>query len=152
MEYRDDVMRLVDFRGDGAVSASTKGVFGTGLRLSGFYAVDARREAVQGRVGSFALRHRDIEIGGVALTLMGGTFLGQAHLRQLDHYSVTGDFSGVDARRTVAMYSREALPWDALVFGAVTSQCQSNVVEPGHDFLRHIGALGNGRKELRGLG
>ncbi len=120
VEYRDDVMRLVDFRSDGAVSASTRGVFGTGLRLSGFYAVDARREAVQGRVGSFALRGKDIEIGGVALTLMGGTFLGQAHLRQLDHYSVTGELSGVDARRTVAMYSREPLPWDALVFGAVT--------------------------------
>src|ERR1039458_7982697 len=120
VEYRDDVMRLVDFRADGAASASTKGVFGTGLRLSGFYAVDARREAVQGRVGSFALRNRDIEIGGVALTLMGGSFLGQAHLRQLDHYSVTGELSGVDARRTVAMYSREPLPWDALVFGAVT--------------------------------
>src|ERR1022692_2386386 len=113
-------MRLVDFRSDGAVSASVKGVFASALRLSGFYAVDARREAVQGQVGSFALRGKDIEIGGVALTLMGGTFLGQAHLRQLDRYSVTGDFSGVDARRTVAMYSREPLPWDALVFGAVT--------------------------------
>src|ERR1019366_6948006 len=91
-----------------------------GLRISVFYAVDARREAVQGKVGSFALRNRDIEIGGVALTLMGGSFHGQAHLRQLDHYSVTGEFSGVDARRTVAMYSTEPLPWDALVFGAVT--------------------------------
>src|ERR1035438_124257 len=120
VEYRDDVMRLVDFRSDGAVSASVKGVFASALRLSGFYAVDARREAVQGQVGSFALRGKDIEIGGVALTLMGGTFLGQAHLRQLDRYSVTGDFGGVDARRTVAMYSTEPLPWDALVFGAVT--------------------------------
>jgi translocation and assembly module TamB len=120
VEYRDDVIRLVDFRSDGAVSASTKGVFGTGLRISGFYAVDARREAVQGKVGSFALRNRDIEIGGVALTLMGGSFLGQAHLRQLDRYSVTGDLAGVDVRRTAAMYSREPLPWDALVFGAVT--------------------------------
>jgi translocation and assembly module TamB len=120
VEYRDDVMRLVDFSADGAVSASTKGVFASGLRLSGFYAVDARRETVQGKVGSFALRKKDIEIGGVALTLMGGTFLGQAHLRQLDRYSVTGDFSGVDTRRTVAMYSTEPLPWDALVFGAVT--------------------------------
>jgi translocation and assembly module TamB len=120
VEYRDDVIRLVDFRSDGVASASTKGVFASGLRLSGFYAVDARREAVQGRVGSFALRGKDIEIGGVALTLMGGSFLGQASLRQLDRYSVTGDLSGVDARRTVAMYSAEALPWDALVFGAVT--------------------------------
>ena len=120
VEYRDDVMRLVGFRSEGAVSASTKGVFATGLRLSGFYAVGARREPVEGRVGSFALRGRDIEIGGVRLSVMGGTFNGQAQLRDLDRYSVTGEFSGVDARRTVAMYSNEPLPWDALVFGGVT--------------------------------
>jgi translocation and assembly module TamB len=120
VEYRDEIMRLVDFRGDGAVSASTRGEYGTNLRLSGFYAAGARREAVQGRVGSFALRDRNIEIGGVELSVMGGSFRGQAQLRQLDRYSVTGEFSGVDARRTVAMYSSEPLPWDALVFGGVT--------------------------------
>jgi translocation and assembly module TamB len=120
VEYRDNVLRLVDFRSDGTVSASTKGVYAKGLRLSGFYAVGARREAVQGQVGSFALRGRDIEIGGVGLSVMGGSFRGQAQLRQLDHFSVTGELSGVDARRTVAMYSSEPLPWNALVFGGVT--------------------------------
>ena len=119
VEYRDDVLRLVDFRGDGSVSANSRGVFAQHLRLSGFYAVDKRREAVQGEVGSFALRDRDIEIGGVALTLMGGSFRGEAKLKQLDRYSVTGEVSGVDTRRTVAMYSSEPLPWDALVFGGV---------------------------------
>jgi translocation and assembly module TamB len=120
VEYRDDVLRLVDFRSDGAVSAGVKGVFAEGLRLSGFYAREQRREAVQGEVGSFALRGKDIEIGGVALSVMGGSFRGQASLRQLDRYTVTGEVSGVDARRTVAMYSSEPLPWDALVFGGVT--------------------------------
>jgi translocation and assembly module TamB len=119
VEYRDDVMRLVDFRGDGTASASTKGVFADRLRLSGFYAVGARREAVQGQVGSFALRGKEIEIGGVALTLMGGSFNGQAQLHHLDHYSVSGEFSGVDVRRTAVLYSPEPLPWDALVFGGV---------------------------------
>ena len=120
VEYRDDVLRLVDFRSDGAVSASVKGVFADRLRLSGFYARDQRREAVQGEVGSFALRGKDIEIGGVALTLLGGSFRGQAELRQLDHYAVRGEVSGVDTRRAVAMYNSEPLPWDALVFGGVT--------------------------------
>ncbi len=120
VEYRDDVLRLVDFRGDGAVSASVKGVYAAGLRLAGFYAVGARREAVQGQVGSFGLRNKDIEIGGVALGLLSGSFRGRASLRQLDHFSVTGELSGVDARRAVAMYSSEPLPWDALVFGGVT--------------------------------
>ena len=120
VEYRDDVLRLVDFRGDGAVSAGVKGVFAEGLRLSGFYARGQRREAVQGEVGRFALRGKDIEIGGVGLSVMGGSFRGQAGLRQLDRYTVTGEVSGMDARRTVAMYSSEPLPWDALVFGGVT--------------------------------
>jgi len=120
VEYRDDVLRLVDFRGDGAVSVSAKGVEAAGLRLSGFYAHDKRREPVQGQVGSFTLRGKDIEIGGVALSLLGGSFRGQARLRQLERYSVTGELSGVDARRTVAMYSSEPLPWNALVFGGVT--------------------------------
>src|ERR1035437_5059386 len=120
VEYRDDVLRLVDFRGDGAVAASAKGVTAAGLRLSGFYAHDKRREPVQGQVGSFSLRDKDIEIGGVALSLLGGSFRGQARLRQLDRYAVSGELSGVDARRTVAMYSSEPLPWNALVFGGVT--------------------------------
>jgi translocation and assembly module TamB len=120
VEYRDDVLRLVDFRGDGAVLANAKGVFANGLRLSGFYARDKQREAVQGQMGSFALRGRDIEIGGVALSLLNGSFRGEARLRQLERYSVTGELSGVDVRRTVSLFNSEALPWDALVFGGVT--------------------------------
>ena len=61
VEYRDNTLRLVDFRGDGAVSASAKGVTAEGLRISGFYARGAKREAVQGQVGSFSLRDKDIE-------------------------------------------------------------------------------------------
>ena len=91
----------------------------TGLRISGFYARDGRREAVQGNLGSFTLRDRNIEIGGVALTLLSGSFRGQAGLRQLEHYSVTGEVSGVDTRRAIALYSSQPLPWDALVFGGV---------------------------------
>ncbi len=78
---------------------------------------------VQGQLGSFALRGKDIEIGGVALTLLNGSFRGKAELRQLDRYTVTGEISGVDTRRTAAMfYSTEPLPWDALVFGSVNLQ------------------------------
>ena len=119
VEYRDNVLRLVNFRGDGAVSASAAGVGATGLRISGFYARDGRREAVQGKIASFTLRDRNIEIGGVALTLLNGSFRGQAGLRQLDRYSVTGEVSGIDTRRAIALYSSEPLPWDALVFGGV---------------------------------
>ena len=100
-------------------SVSSRGVEANRLRLSGFFVHGARREAVQGNLGSFTLRDRNIEIGGVALTMLGGTFHGQASLRQLEHYSVTGELSGVDTRRAVALYSPRQLPWDALVFGPV---------------------------------
>ena len=120
VEYRDNTLRLVDFRGDGAVSASAKGVTAEGLRVSGFYARGAKREAVQGQVGSFSLRDKDIEVGGVALSLLSGSFRGKARLRQLEHYSVTGEVSGVDTRRAIALFISQPLPWDALVFGGVT--------------------------------
>ncbi len=119
VEYRDAVLRLADFRGDGTVSVSSRGVEATRMRLSGLFVHGARREAVQGNLGSFTLRDRNIEIGGVALTMLGGTFHGQASLRQLEHYAVTGELSGVDTRRAVALYSPRQLPWDALVFGPV---------------------------------
>ncbi|MEO8368528.1 MAG: translocation/assembly module TamB domain-containing protein [Candidatus Solibacter sp.] len=120
LEYRDTTIRLVGFSGEGAVSASTLGVAAAGLRLAGFYANGERREAVQGRVGTFMLFKNDIDIDGIALTLLTGTFRGKARLAHLDHYTVAGEISGIDTRRTVALYSTAALPWNALVFGPLT--------------------------------
>ncbi|MEO8595698.1 MAG: translocation/assembly module TamB domain-containing protein [Candidatus Solibacter sp.] len=120
VEYRDDAIRLTDFRAEGAVSASGRGVSATGVRIAGFYANGPRREGVQGTVAKFLLLKRDIAIDGVALALVNGTFRGSAKLRQLENYSVTGEISGIDTRRVVALYSSAALPWDALVFGPLT--------------------------------
>src|SRR5262249_21983234 len=38
-------------------------------------------------------------------------------VRNLDRYTVEGEASGLDARRTAALYTDQTLPWDALVFG-----------------------------------
>ena len=65
VEYRDPTVRLVDFSGDGAVSASKKGVGATRMRLSGYYVNGARREAVQGSVANFLLLDKNIDIGGM---------------------------------------------------------------------------------------
>ena len=123
VEYRDDALRLVDFRGDGMASVSTRGVFANNLRVSLLWRC-AKRQAAGSGAGPDrqfeGCTDRDIEIGGVALNLLGGTFRGEAKLGQLDHYAVKGELSGVNARRTVAMYSTEPLPWDALVFGSVS--------------------------------
>jgi hypothetical protein len=151
VEYRDNVLRLVDFRGDGAVSASAKGVTAEGLRVSGFYARGAKREALQGQVGNFSLRNKDIEIGGVALSLLSGSFRGKARLRQLEHYSVTGEVSGVDTRRAIALFISQPLPWDALVFGGVTLEgslkgvrtCAPAAISRSHRRLRAIPCTAN---------
>jgi translocation and assembly module TamB len=120
VEYRDSNVRLVDFRADGAATVvGGKGVDASGMRIAGFYAYEKHREPVEGRLEHFALRHKDIDINGVDLNLLSGSFRGQIRVRDLNAYLVTGELSGIDSRRTVAMYSSEPLPWDALVFGPV---------------------------------
>jgi translocation and assembly module TamB len=119
VEYRDRNVRLVDFRADGAATAGVRGVDASGMRISGFYAFERHREPVEGRIQSFALRRKDIDLNGVALTLLGGSFRGDVRVRDLNAYTVTGELSGIDSRRTVAIYNPEPLPWDALVFGPV---------------------------------
>jgi translocation and assembly module TamB len=122
VQYRDSNVNLVDFRADGSATVGVKGVDASGLRVAGFYAFEKHREPVEGRIESFALRHKDIDLNGVALTLLTGSFRGQVRLRDLNSYVVTGELSGIDSRRTVAIYSAEPLPWDALVFGPVRLQ------------------------------
>jgi translocation and assembly module TamB len=118
-EYRDKNVTLVDFRADGPGAVDVKGVTGTGIRISGFYAYEKHREPVEGRVGSLAVRGKDIDLNDVALSLLTGSFRGEARVRNLNTYTVTGEISGIDSRRTIAIYSAEPLPWDALVFGPV---------------------------------
>ncbi|HEY1492979.1 MAG TPA: translocation/assembly module TamB domain-containing protein [Candidatus Solibacter sp.] len=119
VEYRDRNVRLVDFRADGAATFGPPGVDASGLRIAGFYARDKHREPVEGKIAKFTLRKKDIDLDGVALTLLTGSFRGDARVRNLDTYVVTGELSGIDSRRTIALYSPQELPWDALVFGAV---------------------------------
>ncbi len=119
VEFRDNNIRLVDFRADGVATAGVKGVDASGMRVAGFYAYEKHREPVEGHIASFALRHKDIDLNGIALTLLKGSFRGEARVRDLAGYLVTGELSGVDSRRTVAIYNPEPLPWDALVFGPV---------------------------------
>uniref|UniRef100_Q02B21 Translocation and assembly module TamB C-terminal domain-containing protein n=1 Tax=Solibacter usitatus (strain Ellin6076) TaxID=234267 RepID=Q02B21_SOLUE len=119
VEYRDRNVRLVDFRADGAAAFGPPGVDASGLRIAGFYARDKHREPVEGKIAKFTLRKKDIDLDGVALTLLAGSFRGEAKLRNLDSYTVTGELSGIDSRRTIALYSPQELPWDALVFGPV---------------------------------
>ena len=50
---------------------------------------------------------------------MGGSFAGAAQLREWRRYHVSGDVAGLEARRLLALYSRQNIPWDGLVSGPV---------------------------------
>ena len=117
--YRDDTIHLEGFRADGALTAGPKGVDVAGLRLAGSYVTDAGTAPVEGRMAGVSLRGRDLDLRGVALTVFGGTFEGQARVLDLRHYSASGTITAIEARPLVAMYSRVALPWNALATGAV---------------------------------
>lgn len=74
---------------------------------------------VEGRIGEVRLAGRDVDLDGVVLAVLGGSFHGTARLRDWRQYHVAGQVAGFRVRPMVAMYSPEPLPWDALVSGAV---------------------------------
>jgi translocation and assembly module TamB len=119
VDYRDAYIRLQGFRVDGAVAASPKGIGLSGVRLSGNYVNAGNQVPVEGRIAGMALRGGDIELHGVALAALGGSFRGQALLRDMDRYTVDGELADFEARRVIALYSTEPLPWNSRVSGPV---------------------------------
>jgi translocation and assembly module TamB len=118
VDYRDAYVRLQGFRVDGALAAGTEGIGLSGVRLSG-NAVSPARVPVEGSIAAAGLHGRDLEFRGVALDALGGSFRGQVLVHELDRYTVTGEIADFGARRVVALYSAERLPWDSLVSGQV---------------------------------
>jgi translocation and assembly module TamB len=119
VDYRDAYVSLEGFRVDGALAAGTEGIGLSAVRLSG-NAVSPARIPVDGRIATAGLRGRDLEFHGVALDALGGSFSGQVLIRNLDRYTVTGKIADFEARRVVALYSAERLPWDSLGSGQVS--------------------------------
>ncbi len=73
-----------------------------------------------GQVSAASLRGDDLELRGIALAALGGSFRGEGSLRKFADFHVSGEIAGVEARRAVAQYSTAALPWNSLVSGKVT--------------------------------
>lgn len=119
LEYRDDTVHLVGFRTEASLAAGPKGVDLNGLELSGNYVTSKQQAPVDGMIAKAALRGRDLYLHDIALTAFGGSFDGEATVRNLVRYSITGEIAGMEGRRVVAMYSAEHLPWDALASGPV---------------------------------
>jgi len=122
LEYHDAHVRLRNFQADGTVAATPAGVDTGRLRLSGRVIASGRDVPVSGEVATATLRGSDIAARGIALALLGGTFRGEGTLRNFERYDVKGEIAGFNARRVVALYSKEALPWDAMASGAIQLQ------------------------------
>jgi len=135
VEYRDSFLRLAEGRVDAALTANPKGIDLNDVRLAanvsgaGPCAASASRDLwpcptarlpVEGRIVHATQRGRDLEFHQVALGLLGGGFDGEVRVRGLEQYSAEGAVSGMDARRTLAYFSAEPLPWDATASGPVT--------------------------------
>ena len=118
IQYRGAYIQLRGFRADGAVSASPEGIDLSALRLSG----NAGGVAVAGEVAAVAVRAGNLDLKGIALDGLGGSFRGQGTLRDLQSFHVEGHIQGIEARRAVALYSPTTLPWNSLVSGDVRAE------------------------------
>ncbi len=113
VDYRDSTVTLRDCRLDGALAATPAGVEISSARLAGNYVPRNGPVPATGQIAKITLRGRDLNLQDVSVYGLGGTFRGQARLRDLRYYSIQGDLSGFQARRVVSLYSRQPLPWDA---------------------------------------
>jgi len=120
VEYRDSFVHLQDFHVDGTLAAGTAGIGLSAVRLSGNEVNSTSQVPVEGSIATAGLRGRDLEFHGVAVDALGGSFRGEVLVRNLDRYTVTGEIAGFQARRVVALYSAQRLPWDSLVSGQVS--------------------------------
>jgi translocation and assembly module TamB len=120
VEYRDSFVLLQGFRVDAAVAAGKGGVGLSGIRLAGNEVNLASQVPVEGSIATAGLRGRDLEFHGVAIDALGGSFRGEVRVRNLDTYTVTGEVADFEARRLVALYSAQRLPWGSLVSGQVS--------------------------------
>ena len=117
--YRDSILWLRNGTLGGAFTANAGAIEISAARLSAACRAGGAEETAQGRIAAISLRGSELELRGIALETMGGMFRGQAALHDFDRYQVSGDVSGFESRRLVALYSAALLPWDALAAGAV---------------------------------
>lgn len=115
IDLRSGSTRIVNARADASLTADPKQLELRAVRYSGA----ANGVAADGRVETATLRGKDLDLRGVAAAALGGSFQGNARLRNFDLFTAAGNLSGLDIRRAVAIYSSEPLPWDGLASGSV---------------------------------
>jgi translocation and assembly module TamB len=110
----DGKTHIANARADGALLATPKQLELHGLRYSGL----ANGVQIDGHVAVASLLHgHDLDLHTVDTFALGGTFHGDALLRNFEIFTANGTVAGLDIRRTVGLFSPEPLPWDGLVSG-----------------------------------
>lgn len=125
IEYRGAYVQLHNSQAEGTLSADRGRVELRGLHFATSVGGPGRCQGtvwpcathLAGSVATAEVHSGDLELRGLAVALLGGTFRGEARLLDLARFSVNGEVSGVDVRKSVALYSPVALPWDGLVSG-----------------------------------
>ena len=119
VDYKDRTITLRHGRLEGAVALGPEGIDVTGGRIGATYFSSRGQAPAEGSIGEISIRRGVLELRGIALGVVDGSFRGNARLRDWRYYTVEGDITGFGARRIVALYSPEPLPWDGLASGPV---------------------------------
>lgn len=117
VDYRDSTLRLRDWRAAGDLALAPDGVDLNRMQLGGTLLADYGSLPASGQISEVTIRGRDLSFRGVALQALGGTFRGEAQLRNLSRLTTQGEIQNFLARQTVGLYSKQSLPWDARVSG-----------------------------------
>jgi translocation and assembly module TamB len=104
-------------RAEGMVAASPAGAYLSAVRVW-----TSRPAPVDARIARIDLDGRNVDVRGIEAAFLGGGFHGEARLENLDRFTVKGGIAGIDARRAVAVYSSETLPWDGIVAGSIAAE------------------------------
>ncbi len=119
VNYRDSSVRLRDCSLEGTLAVTGDAVRISRARVAGSYLGKLDRVPASGSISTITIRPNDLTLAGVALQVLNGEFRGNATARDLDRFSVSGRISGVQAKRAVAVYSREPIPWNAQASGEI---------------------------------
>ncbi len=117
--FRQASWRVQNVRAEAAVRADQNGIQVRGLRFSGESAGEGTRLPLEGQARELTVRGQEADARELAIEALGGRFSGTARLRAGNQFEVQGDFRDLEAKRAVAVYSREPLPWDSLISGHV---------------------------------
>ena len=125
VEYLGAYVQLRNSRAEGRVSFTRERLELSGLHFSTTVGGSGKCTGstwpcptyLSGVAATAQVRGRDLALRGLSVTLLGGSFHGQARLENLLRFSVTGEISGIEAKRAVALYNPAPLPWNGLVFG-----------------------------------